>query len=302
MRALGIVVPLLLALSACAPGDRWSSRVEDPGLPPLAPEHLLRKPADFQLYEASVRKDFLLYFYEDAEVKEELVVVIDHAAYDPRPRFATLEEHEFALDLFQTEWKDKSKAQKLKYFNERTAAERKRRMTLLDDRIHYKQGEVKLLEGKASDLDADLKSRKATNTYAAGDEKFGLAPAAALENQYALTMRALAVAQAELFVLEHLRSARDLADARGSGEFVEGRIKVQDLAADRDAGEKFVAEVQKRVAPGAWGEHRPDARIRWNSDGELVIWQTRDVILQVRNYVDRRRAEERARLHGDVRF
>jgi hypothetical protein len=301
MKLLGIVVPLVLSLAACAPGDTWSSRVQDPGLPPLAPEHLLRKPADFRLYEASVRKEFFLYFYEDADVKEELVVVIDQTSSDSRPRFATLEEHDFALDLFQTEWKARNDVQKLRYFNERYAAERKRRLSLLDDRIHFKQGEVKLLEDKENDLDADLKSRKATGAYAGGDEKFSLAPAAALEAEHARTVRALAVAQAELFVLEHLRSMRDLASARGSGEFTEGRIRADDLAADREAGDKLVQEVMKRVAPGAWGDFRPEARLRW-SGGELVVWQTRDVILQVRNYIDRRRAEERARLVGEPRF
>lgn len=301
MRLAPFVVALALpALVGCPPIDTWSSRVQDPGLPPLAPEHLLRKPADFKLYEASVRKEFFLYFYEDELVKEDLVVVIDHGSPYPSPRFATVEEHEFALELFTADWRARGDEAKLRYFKERYGAEKRRKDSRLDDYIYHKQGEIRLLEGKVADLEADLGSRKATGTFAAGDEKLSLAPAAALESELARTRGALALARVQLYILEYRRSVRDLAGLRGTQEFAEGRIRADDLVGEELPAEKFVQEIRLKVAPGAWAT-RPEARLSYDG-GELVVWQTRDVILQIRDYVDRRRADERLRFQGKPRY
>lgn len=299
MGKLGVVLGLSL-LAACAPGDRWSSRIEDPGLPPLLPEALLRKPADFRLYDAPTRKEFFLYFYEDEEVKEDVVAVIDYHAPEGqrRPRFATREEHTYALDLFQADWTSRGDEAKLKYFNERHMIETRRKESLIDQQIEFKKREIAHLEEKIYDIESDLASRKDTNTFAEGDEKLRLAPSAALEGELKRTQRKLAVAQSQLYVLEYRRSLRDLADARGSGDFVNARVGISDLLPDPAKADEFIQNVTRKVSPAAW--QRPEARIGI-SGGDLVVVQTRDVIVQVRDYVNARRSEARARLQSSAK-
>src|SRR5688572_28334708 len=156
MRMLG-VVPGLLLLAASAPRDTWTSRVEDPGLPPFLPEHLLRKPADFKLYDAPVRKEFFLYFYADEEVQEDIVAVIDYAAPEGqrRPSFATREEHAYALDIFQADWRSRGDAAKLKYFNERHAIDIRRKESLIDQKIDFKKREIQHLADHIYDIESD---------------------------------------------------------------------------------------------------------------------------------------------------
>ena len=299
MRLPTVVLGLCL-LGACAPADTWTSRVEDPGLPPFLPEHLLRKPADFRLYDAPVRKEFFLYFYADEEVQEDIVAVIDYAAPEGqrRPRFATREEHHYALDIFQVDWRARGDDAKLRYFNERHMIETRRKETLIDQKIDFKKRELQHLEDKAYDIESDLASRKDTGAFAEGNEKLGLAPAPALEAELARTRRKVAIAYSQLYILEYRRSLRDLADARGSGDFVEGIVGIADLLEDPAKSEEFMQDVMRRVSPAAW--QRPESRIGI-SRGNLVVVQTRDVIVQVRDYVNKRRHDARAKLQGTAK-
>jgi hypothetical protein len=298
MRKLGVVLGLSM-LSACA-ADTWSSRVEDPGLPPILPEHLLRKPADFRLYDAPTRKEFFLYFYADEEIEEDIVAVIDYGTVEGvrRPRFATREEHHYALDIFQVDWRARGDAEKLRYFNERHMVETRRKEGLLDQKIEYKEREIRHLAEKIDDLEADLGSRKDTGAFAAGDEKLRLAPAEALESELKRTKYKLAVAQAQLYVLEYRRSLRDMADARGSRVFVTERIAVSDLLGEPKDHEAFLTELRRRVSPAAWD--RPESRLSL-SGGELVVTQTRDMIVRTRDYVNRLRSEARAKLQSSAK-
>lgn len=294
MRKLGVVLGLSF-LGACAPENTWSSRVEDPGLPPILLEYLLRKPADFRMYDAPTRKEFSLYFYEDEQVREEVVAVIDFNSPEGlrRPRFATREEHEYGMDLFQNDWASRPDDAKLKYFNERHMVEMRRKDGLLDQQIDFKGREIKHLQEKAYDIESDLASRKDTSTFAEGDEKLKLAPTAPLEAELLRTRRKLAVAESQLYILEYKRSLRDLADARGSGVFVDAQVAVADLLPDYPQEEDFVKLVVRKVSPAAWD--RPEARIGI-SRGSVYVVQTRDVIVQVRDFVDRLRAEARLKL------
>ena len=291
MKLLGIAGGLIL-LAACAPGDRWSSRVEDPGQPPLVPDLLLRKPADFKLYDAGLRKEYYLYFYEDERVREDVVVVLDHAAPGSHPRFATREEHVRALELFQAEWVARGDRARMRYFNERYGAEKRRKDSLLDDEIVYKEREVKELEEHVVHLEADVLSRKDTGTFAAGDEKLQLAPEAAVQAELARAQRRLAVAQAQLLVLEYRRAVRDDA-GRVAIQTSDARIRVGDLLPFYETPEALVAEIRRKVAPIAW--MHPEARLDLSGD-ELRVTQTSDVIVRVRDYVDRLRAEARRKL------
>lgn len=292
MKQLGIVGGLILLAAACAPGDRWSSRVEDPGLPPLAPDLLLRKPADFKLYDHGLRKEYYLYFYEDDRMKEDVVVVLDHAVPGSQPRFATREEHVRALELFQAEWKARGDHSRLRYFNERYGAEKRRKDSLLDDEIVYKEREVKELEEHVIHLEADVLSRKDTGTFAAGDEKLHLAPEAAVQAELARAQRRLAVSQAQLLILEYRRALRDDAGRVGV-EMSDARVRVGDLLPFYERPEQLVEEIRRKVTPVAW-MHR-DAELYLSGD-ELRVTQTSDVIVRVRDYVDRLRAEARRKL------
>ncbi len=296
MRKLGIVLGISF-LGACAPEDTWTSRVEDPGLPPILLEYILRKPADFRMVDGPTRKEYALYVYEDEQVSEEVVIVIDFNAPEGvrRPRFATREEFAYAMELFQADWKSRPDDAKLKYFNERHMVEMARRDGLIDQKIDFKSREIKHLQEKAYDIESDLASRKDTSTFAEGDAKLHLAPSAALEAELARTRRKLVIAETQLYLLEYKRSLRDLADARGSGEFIDARVAVDDLLGDEAQTEEFVKLLVRKVSPAAWD--RPEARIGV-SRGELYVVQTRDVIVQVRDFVDRARAEARRKLQG----
>src|ERR1041384_3236550 len=138
MRTAGVLVLLLLgALSACAPGDTWSSRVEEPDtlrdnpeirdpdlifkayLAPPPPEALLRRPADFRLYDPHLRKEFFLYRYEEEGMPEEVITVINYAIpqKERRQRPATRDEAEYAMELFVADWKSHGQEVRLHYFN-----------------------------------------------------------------------------------------------------------------------------------------------------------------------------------------
>ena len=122
MKHWGLVLGLaLVALAGCFPEDTWSSRVQEEEYQPDPPEHLLRQPADFRLYDANVRKEFFLYYYEDETVREEIVTVINYALPEGerRPRLATRDEHDYAIAIFIEDWKARGLGDKIRYFNER---------------------------------------------------------------------------------------------------------------------------------------------------------------------------------------
>src|SRR5881392_1563674 len=151
MRYLGVVLGFAVAaLAGCFPEDTWSSRVQPEEYQPPPPEHLLRKPADFRLYDPHVRKEFFLYFYEDETVSDEIVTVINYAVPEGerRPRMATRDEHDYAITVFMEDWRARGESEKIRYFNERVAQEVGRQNTLIDEKIVYKQREVKDLEDK----------------------------------------------------------------------------------------------------------------------------------------------------------
>ena len=290
MKHWGVVLALgLAALAGCFPEDTWSSRVEEAEYMPDPPEHLLRQPADFKLYDPHVRKEFFLYFYQDESVNEEIVTVINYALPDTerRPRLATREEHDYAIAIFMEDWKARGQNEKIRYFNERYAQEVARSNTLIDEKIVYKEQEIRSYDDKRISLQADIKSREMTGTYQAGDEKFKLVETAVAQRELAKTERLLLLSKSQLLILQYLRDQRNAQYARTAVLLVENSMGVKDLLEAYGAPERFIADV-KQNTPFAWD--RPGATIEIDGT-DLVIKQTRDVILKVRDFVDRLRTD-----------
>jgi hypothetical protein len=279
----------VLGLLGCVE-DTWSNRVQEPEHVSDPPEHLLRRPADFRMIDVSVRKEFFLYMYEDESIREVVITVINKALpqLQQHQRMATAEEVDYAVALFTNEWKSRGEEQKLRYFNERYGEEQRRNATLIDSQIVYKRAEKEDLEQQIEALDADLKSRKETSTFAAGDEKFNLADQESVQRELSKRRRRLAIAEAELAILEYKRELRDAQFARLGLVFADDSIPVADLLANYSAPERLADEVRLHVAPSSW--LRPQAWIRV-SGGTLQVHQTRDVLLQIRDYLDRMRAD-----------
>jgi hypothetical protein len=293
MKYWGVVPALALAALGGCVQDTWSSRVREAEYMPDPPEHLLRQPADFRLFDPHVRKEFFLYFYQDEMVNEEIVTVINYALPEGerRPRLATREEHDYAIAVFMADWKARGQNEKIRYFNERYSQEVSRSNTLIDEKIVYKEQEVRTLDDKRIGLQADIKSREMTGTYQGGDDKFKLVEVAVAQRELAKTERLLLLAKSQLLILQYLRDQRNAQYARNAVLLVENTIGVKDLLEAYGAPERFIAEV-KLNTPFAW--ERPGVTIQIDGT-DLVINQTRDVILKVRDFIERLRADFAAR-------
>ena len=288
-------IPLLLTLAACVAGDTWSSRVvEEPYMPP-PPTHLLRKPADFRLYDAHVRKEFFLYMYADESIQEEVVTVINYAIPEGvrTQRLATRDEQDYAMGLFFADWKSRGQEERILFFNRRHGEEQYRKSTQIDDQIVHKQDEKKWWETQVLNLDSDLKSRQNTSTFAAGDEKFNLASVADTQKQLTHAQRRLVVAEAQLVILEYKRAIRDSQYARAGAIFVDSSIPVMDLLPNYSAPARLVDEIRMRVQPFAWAYSEVSISV---VEGQLVVRHTRDVVLMVRDYVEQLRGHYATKL------
>ncbi len=292
---LAAALCLAAAAAGCTGGSPWVSRVEEPEQPPYPPEKLLRKPPDFRLRDLDNSREFLLYFYEDQDFREEVVTVTNLTVpeRDQRPRLATIDEHEYAIQLFIRQWRSRSDEEKLRYFNELHLQELRRNATLLDQQIRFKEAARKdLLERKIA-MEADLKSRKDTNTFHDGSEKFHLISTSALEHQIALVDRQLAETEVMLMVLRHLRAQRDAEFGRSAAAlFLTATFRVRDLLPYFSEPQRLADSVRTNVDPQAW--NRPMAMIEVR-EGHLVVRQVRAVLEQVERYLDRLREELPAR-------
>lgn len=282
---------LFFPAAACTGGRPWESRVPEREPLPEPPERLLRKPPDFRIRDPEHRREFLLYFYEDADYREEMVVVL--AEDEGRPRVALLEEHEEALRLFARHWASRTEEEKLHYFNELHLQELRRNATLLDQQIRLKEAAAKdLLEQKIT-LEADLKSRRDTNTFPEGSEKFALISSSALEGELARLERRWLQTQAELAVLRQLRAARDAEFGREtSAIFVTVALPASDLLPYYSDPRRLADEVRAHVRPRSWDRPLSLLEVRGQ---HLVVRQTQEIVEEVRQFLDRRLNEFQSR-------
>lgn len=290
MRTWGVVPLLALAaLSGCFPEDTWSSRIPPTEDEPEPPAHLLRKQADFRLYDPSEKKEFFLYFYEDELVSQEIVTVINHAlpASERKPRLASREEHDHAIRIFMEDWRARGQSEKIRYFNEKYSQEVSRMNTLLDEKIDFKDREVRDLEEKRITLEADVKSRQMTGAFQGGDEKLQLVEGSVAQRELAKAERALLLAKGQLLILQYLRDQRNSMYARHSLVLDDDSMSVAGILESYPAPERLVAEICQKVQPFSW--QRPGVKIAVKEDGYLYLTQSKDVIVAVRSYVERLR-------------
>ena len=291
-----VLMLVAAALAAgCTGGSPWESRVEEPPILPYPPEQLLRRPPDFRLRDLDNRKEFFLYFHEDQEFREEVVTVINYSLPESehRPRLATIDEHEYAISLFLSRWRERSEEEKLRYFNETHLQELRRNATLLDQQIRFKEAARKDLYEQKVALEADLKSRKDTGTFTEGSEKFSLISNQALEQEVARVDRRFIQAEVELMVLRHLRAERDAEfGRRAAAVFVTTAVPVQDLLPSFSSPQRLADSVRANVQPSAW--NRPLAMIEVR-EGHLILRQTQEVIIQVGQYLEKLRIETSSR-------
>lgn len=295
MKHWGVVLLLTVAtLWGCFPEDTWTDRIPPQKEQPEPPEHLLRKQADFRLYDPSQRKEFFLYFYEDELVNQEIVTVINHAlpTADQRPRLATRDEHDYAIRMFMEDWKARGQSEKIRYFNEKYSQEVSRMNTLLDEKIDYKQREIRDLEDKKLALQADVKSREMTASFQEGNEKFNLVDAGAAKREVAKAERALLLAQGQLMILQYLRDQRNAMYARHTLILTDDSLALRGLLENYPAPERLIQEICQQVEPLSW--QRPGVRISIK-DNYLYVTQSREVIVAVRDYVERLRDDAEAR-------
>ena len=294
-------------LSGCAipiPEDTWSSRVEEPVYVPPPPPRVLRKPADFRIYDPPSRKEYFLYVYQDEYVDETVVTVIHNNLLekDRRERLATPDEHNHAVNLFRGLWKDEGDEVQLQYFNRKWKEEQQRVHTLLDQKIRYKKEEIRTFLEEQLALESDLASRRDTkNTFPDGDEKLKLAKTEAIERELRFKKFRINVSDAQLLILEYKRYLRDAEYGRQRDTllFFQSEFAVIDLIPGFYEGAGQLGEaalldaVRTRVAPDSW--LHPQASMQITQAGNLVVIQRKFILKEVQPVLDRLREEKAAR-------
>ena len=164
----------LLVVSCTYDPEKYREQPEPIILPPPPPERVLRKPPDFTFRDYSRQKQFFIRVYRERNFEEELVTVIDLDKPPPGmkelseelgERLATLDEHDYAMGVFEETWLKRGMEERLRYHNNLRLRERRRQDTLLDDMIRLSRVALKDLERWKFDIDADLAARKATGAF-----------------------------------------------------------------------------------------------------------------------------------------
>jgi hypothetical protein len=286
---------LLCALGACSPEPTWESQVQDPGLPPLAPDRVLRKPPDFRLRYLTDEKEYFYYFYADEATDDTRVWVVDYRRPEgerrPVPIPPDAPEYTTALDLFTDYWKalpDLPDEKRLKFFNELHDQEKKRRATLLDQQLLYKLASIRRLQEEKYVLECDLKSGNDANAQVNPDRvQF-------LQQEIAERARLLRILDAQARLLEFRIQTRDSEYGLiGAVLFESAVFEVEDLLEHYANPEFLAAEIRTRVEPGSW--KRSQAKVAVVEGVRLAVRQTPEVVAHVRAYLAKLRAEIAAR-------
>jgi hypothetical protein len=207
----------LAALASCQHIERPTYREPDPKpverpLPP--PERILRVPPDFRFSEPESGKTYFYRGYAETlpgggEFKHEVVTVIGPG--DKIEREATAEERAHALEVLETDWRNKGMDEQIRYHLEMMRIGRERRDSLVDAKIVFAEQAVKALDERVVELEADLVASTRTAGYQppAGRVEF-------LQREIAEAQSNRAETRAKLEMLRYLQSSRERAFGRSS--------------------------------------------------------------------------------------
>lgn len=201
----------LLLLAGCtSSGERFEGDPVAPHLPPLPPEHVLRRHPDFRFLEYSTGKEYFLRFYSDENVQEEIVTVRDPGQAE---RATSAQERDHALAVFETDWKSKGDEERLRYHRELYEKERKRDATLIDLRIQHEAAALRRFQERYDDTLFNLRARQATNVHPKeGDElaaKFHEPSTEFLQQELTRLEAEVKASETRLKMLEYQRAVRD---------------------------------------------------------------------------------------------
>lgn len=296
----------LLAVAAGCSGEtqRFEGEVQPPDMPPVPPEKILREPVDFRFTDFASAKEFLLRFYHDDLVSEEIVTVLEKGK---RERLATLSERDYALSIFLADWKSTGDRDKLRYHLELLENELRRNTTLLDYKVQGKEYEVRQLEERRDSVLYNIRARKDTNFSPKeakdchSDLKEGQrctcpnheASTQELERELADAELKLRVARAELEILKYRKALRDGEYSRSSAAyFRRDAIYVADILPAYSGPDRLIALVRTNVHPDTWDRSLVRIEVK---DGHLLLTQHTDVIERVRAYIEHERIAFRNR-------
>lgn len=273
----------LLFLASCAPERTWESRVEEPEMPPLPAEKILRRPADFRVHDVPNRREYFLYVYGVDEMNDLRIFAIDHAQpRSPRQVPSDGAEYAAALDLFSEKWQSLPDEERLGYFNRLHEQEMRRNATLLDEQIHYKTGAIRRLEEEKFLLECDLKSDSDANVQVKPEK------VTALQAEIAEKARQIRVHGAQVHVLEFRRDLRNSEFGSRRGRFVSATIKVDDLIIHYSGPQRLVDDIREHVASASWGKSIAAIEI---AEGSLTVRNTSEIVDEVAAFLNSRRAE-----------
>ncbi len=161
-------IPVVLAalLGACQyPPGMFRENPQVEKIPPPPPTRLLRRPADFSFRDYEQKKEFRIRVYADDDFEEELVTVLDEAKPEEGERLATLDEYDYAMEVFIEDWVLKDRTERLAFHRRAARRERARNATLLNEMIRLRKVALREIEDRVLDLRADLTARDDTNTF-----------------------------------------------------------------------------------------------------------------------------------------
>lgn len=280
----------LLTAGCSSRVGRYEGDPIGPDIPPLPPEHVMRRHPDFRFVDHGTGKEYLLRLYSDENVRMEIVTVRDPG----RPEStATEAEREFALSVFVTEWRSKGMEDRLRWHLEGHENERRIADTLLDRRLADEEAGLRRFRERRDEVLFNLRARKDTGVHPKeGDElsaKFHEPSTEFLERELARLEAEVRAAEARTRVLEYEIRLRNARFARSAADvWVRDSFEVSDLLG-RMTPDGLVARVKREVDPESWiGQARAEV-----VGDQLVVVQTRTAMPKVREFLLRLRREKK---------
>lgn len=282
---------LLLAAGCSSEVQRYDRDPVGPEIPPVPPDHILRLNPDFRFTDYVDGKEYLLRFYSDENIREEVVTVREPGKPE---RGSTASEREYAISVFVSDWQSKSDEDRLRYHAELYENEKKINATLLDLMAQNEEGGIRRFRERYDDILYNLRARKDTGVHPKeGDAlstKFHEPSTEFLELELVRLDVEIKAAESRLRAIEYKRAVRNAQFSRSSAaQFRRDAIQVAEIL-KAIPGDRLMALVKERVDPDSWKRTLARAEV----SGEfLLVTQTSENLDRVRAYLDELRVEVR---------